>query len=52
MDSKVERQNYHIMGYKKGSFPCKYLDIELEKGVKSNKVWYNTLEKLDARIGC
>lgn len=40
------------MGYKKGTFPCKYLGIELGKGSKSNKAWYNTLNKLDAWIGC
>ena len=40
------------MGYQKGFFPCKYLGIELEKGVKSSKVWNNTLDKLEARIGC
>ena len=39
------------MGYKKGSFPCKYLGIELEKGNKSNKVWHSFLNKLDAQIG-
>lgn len=39
------------MGYQKGSFPCKYLGIELEKGEKSNKVWLNIMKKLEARIG-
>ena len=48
----MEKKIYHIMGYKKGSFSCKYLGIELAKGVKSNKVWYNIMEKLEARIGC
>ena len=27
-----------------------YLCIELENGVKSSKVWYNIMEKLEARI--
>lgn len=39
MDHELEKQIYVIMGYKVGSFTCKYLGIELEKGVKSNKVW-------------
>ena len=51
-NSKVEDQIYHIIGYNKGSFPCKYLGIKLEKGVKLGKVWNNILEKLEARIGC
>ena len=38
MKVKVENQIYQIMGYKKGIFPCKYLDIELEKSIKLGKV--------------
>ena len=38
------------MGYKKGVFPCKYLGIELEKGSKSSKIWYNVLDKLNLKI--
>ena len=52
MKSEVENQICHIMGFKKGLFPCNYLGIDLEKCGKSNKVWNNTLEKLDTRIGC
>lgn len=48
----VENQICKIMGYKKGLFPCKYLRIALEKSLKSSKVWSNTLEKLDTRLGC
>ena len=50
-DSKLENQICNIMGYKKGSFPCKYLGIELEKGAKSSKIWYNVLKKLESKIG-
>ena len=48
----VEQQICKILGYKKGRFPCKYLGIALEKGTKSNKVWSNTIEKMDAKLGC
>lgn len=47
---EIEDQICKLMGYKKGHFPCKYLIIDLEKGVKSSKVWHNTFKKLDARI--
>ena len=39
------------MGYKRGTFPCKNLGIELEKGSKTNKGWHNILEKMDKKIG-
>ena len=39
------------MGYRKGSFPCKYLSIDLERSSKSGKEWHNTLDKMEARIG-
>lgn len=41
INTKPEKEDQicNIMGFKKGSFPCKYLGIELEKGNKSNKVW-------------
>ena len=38
------------MRYKKGEFPYKYLEIELEKGARSNKNWLNVLDKLDTKI--
>lgn len=38
------------MGFKKGSFPCKYLGIHLEKQIKSTKIWNNILEKVDKKI--
>ena len=50
-EEKLENQICSIMGYKKGSFPCKYLGIDLEKCSKSSKVWHNTLNKLEAKIG-
>ena len=28
---EVEKKIFHIMGYKKGVFPCKYLGIDIEK---------------------
>ena len=40
-----------IIGYKKGLFPCKYLGISLEKGLKLDKVWLESLEKVDNHIG-
>ena len=49
-DRNLEQQICKLMGYKKGSFPCKYLGIALEKGSKSSKVWYNTMEKLDNKL--
>ena len=45
-EAKMENQICQIIGYKKGVFPCKYLGIELEKSIKSSKVWNNTLEKI------
>ena len=49
---KMENLICRIMGYNKGQFMCKCLGISLEKGSKSNKVWLDTLDKLDKRIGC
>jgi hypothetical protein len=53
LNTKVDMEDRicELMGYRKGQFPCKYLGIALEKGSKSCKVWRNTIEKLDARIG-
>ena len=48
--SNMESQICRIMGFKKGTFPCKYLGIALEKGSKSGKVWDNTLKKLDSKL--
>ena len=42
---KIEKQICHIMGFKKGEFPCNYLGIDLEKARESNKVWKNILVK-------
>ena len=39
------------MGYKRGTFLCKYLGIELEKGSKTNKGWHNILDRMDKMIG-
>lgn len=47
----IEDRICEMMGFRKGQFPCKYLGIALEKGSKSCKVWENTIEKLEARIG-
>ena len=47
---KVENQIYQIMGYNKGVFSCKYLNIQLEKSIKLGKVWVNTLGKFEANI--
>ena len=45
-EAKMENQICQIICYKKGAFPCKYLGIELEKSIKSRKVWNNTLETI------
>ena len=39
------------MGYKRGTFPCKYLGIEIEKCSKTNKGSHNILERMDKKIG-
>ena len=48
---EMETQICKIMGYNKGKFPYKSLGIALEKGLKSNKVWCNTMEKMNSRLG-
>ena len=48
---EMEKQICNIMGYKRGTFPCKYLGIEVEKGNKTNKGWHNILDRMDKRIG-
>lgn len=35
------------MGYRKGIFPCKYLGIQPEKGIREGKFWIMILEKID-----
>ena len=49
-EEKVENQICQIMGYKKSSFPCKYLGIDLETKANSRKIWHSTLEKMENRI--
>ena len=49
-EAKMKNQIYQIIGYKKGVFLCKYLGIELEKSIKSSKVWNNTFEKMETKI--
>ena len=48
---ETEKQSCDIMGYKRGTFPCNYLGIEIEKGSKTNKEWHNILDRMDKRIG-
>jgi ribonuclease HI len=50
-NKEVENQICKVLGFKKGQFPGKYLGIALEKGANSSKIWQNTIEKVDARIG-
>lgn len=35
------------MGYQKGDFPCKYIGIQLDKGVREGKTWNLISEKID-----
>ena len=51
IEANIKNQNFQIMGYKKGSFPCKYLGIDLDKSSKSSKVWHNTMDKMEVKIG-
>ena len=53
INTKLEReiQICNMLGYKRGTFPCKYLGIELEKGSKTNKGWHNILDRMDQKIG-
>ena len=39
INTKIEMKKYicNIVRYKKGTFPCKYLGMEIEKGYKSRK---------------
>lgn len=48
---EMENRICGIMGYKKGKFPCKYLGISLEKNSRYTKVWMDTIDKVDKRIG-
>ena len=48
---EMDDQICKIMGYKKCQFLFNYLGIALEKSSKSSKVWKNTFDKLDMRIG-
>lgn len=38
------------MGFKKGSFPCKYLGIQIEKRSRGSKSWNPILEIIDKKI--
>ena len=49
-DWVVEDTICQILGYRKGSFPYKYLGIPLDKEIKSNKSWQHTLDKLNAKM--
>ena len=48
---EMENKICRIMGYNKGMFPCKYLGISLEKNSRYRKVWQDTIEKVDKRVG-
>lgn len=53
MNTSLEMENKicGIMGYRKRMFPCKYLGISLEKNSRYIKVWQDTIEKVDKRVG-
>lgn len=46
----IERIIFHLMGYIKGTYHCKYLGIQLEKGVKDSKTWNPIFKKMNKKI--
>ena len=49
LNTPLEMEEYicNELGYNKGTFPCKYLEIYLEKRVKKNQAWEIILERID-----
>lgn len=43
---KIEKEICRMMGYKIGKFPCKYLGIDLDKGIQSSKLWQQVITKV------
>lgn len=48
---EMENKICGIMGYRKGTFPCKYLGISLEKNLIYTKFWQDTIEKVEKWVG-
>lgn len=40
-----EREICRIIEFRKETFLCIYLDVQLEKGIRESKVWDTILEK-------
>ena len=46
----LENNIFNLMGYKKGTFSCKYLGMTIEKGAHSFKSLDTIITKLDSKI--
>ena len=46
----MENSICQTIGYKKGTFPCKYLGIQLEKGSRNGKSWDLIIGKIEKKI--
>lgn len=47
---EMERKMCNIMGYKKDTFPCKYLGIQLETNMRETKSWNVIIDKIDKKL--
>lgn len=46
----MENNIYQTMRYRKGTFPYKYMDIQIEKGSRIGKSWDPIIEKIEKKI--
>lgn len=42
----LEKEICKIFDYNIGKFPCKYLGIEIDKGILSSKLWQQVITKI------
>ena len=47
---KKEREICNIMGFRKLSFPYKYLRVQLDKSLRNSKIWNLIIDKVSHQI--